>query len=104
MIRQPPVSTRTDPLFPDQTLFRPKIGYPGAIIGLSGGIDSAVVLAVAVDALGADNVRTVMMPSRYTADISHTDAGDMAQRLGVRHEDIAIGPAVDAFEIGRAHV
>ena len=75
-----------------------KNGFPGAIIGLSGGIDSAVVLAVAVDALGAANVRTVMMPSRYTADISQTDAGDMAQRLGVRHDDIAIGPAVDAFE------
>ncbi|MCD0505148.1 NAD+ synthase [Bordetella petrii] len=75
-----------------------KNGFPGAIIGLSGGIDSAVVLAVAVDALGAGNVRTVMMPSRYTADISQTDATDMAQRLGVRHDDIAIGPAVDAFE------
>jgi len=74
-----------------------KNGFPGAIIGLSGGIDSAVVLAVAVDALGAANVRTVMMPSRYTADISQTDASDMAQRLGVRHDDIAIGPAVDAF-------
>jgi len=75
-----------------------KNGFPGAIIGLSGGIDSAVVLAVAVDALGAGNVRTVMMPSRYTADISQTDATDMARRLGVRHDDIAIGPAVDAFE------
>jgi len=75
-----------------------KNGFPGAIIGLSGGIDSAVVLAVAVDALGAGNVRTIMMPSRYTADISQTDATDMARRLGVRHDDIAIGPAVDAFE------
>lgn len=74
-----------------------KNGFPGAIIGLSGGIDSAVVLAVAVDALGAANVRTVMMPSRYTVEISQTDASDMAQRLGVRHDDIAIGPAVDAF-------
>lgn len=75
-----------------------KNGFPGAIIGLSGGIDSAVVLAVAVDALGAQNVRTVMMPSRYTADISQTDATDMAQRLGVQHDDIAIAPAFDAFE------
>ncbi|CAM3716405.1 NAD+ synthase [Bordetella tumulicola] len=75
-----------------------KNGFPGAIIGLSGGIDSAVVLAVAVDALGAENVRTVMMPSRYTADISQTDATDMAQRLGVRHDDIAIAPAFEAFE------
>lgn len=75
-----------------------KNGFRGAIIGLSGGIDSAVVLAVAVDALGAENVRTVMMPSRYTADISQTDATDMAQRLGVRHDDIAIAPAFEAFE------
>jgi hypothetical protein len=55
-----------------------KNGFPGAIIGLSGGIDSALVLAVAVDALGADKVRTVMMPSPYTADISWIDARDMA--------------------------
>ena len=75
-----------------------KNGFPGAIIGLSGGIDSAVVLAVAVDALGAQNVRTVMMPSRYTADISLNDATDMAARLGVQHDDIAIAPMVDAFE------
>ncbi|SAI71410.1 NAD synthetase [Bordetella ansorpii] len=75
-----------------------KNGFPGAIIGLSGGIDSAVVLAVAVDALGADNVRAVMMPSRYTADISQIDAADMAQRLGVKYDDIAIAPAIGAFE------
>ncbi|HTK01491.1 MAG TPA: NAD+ synthase [Bordetella sp.] len=72
--------------------------FPGAIIGLSGGIDSAVVLAIAVDALGAENVRAVMMPSRYTADISQTDAADMARRLGVRYDVIAIGPVVDSFE------
>ncbi|HEY0294096.1 MAG TPA: NAD+ synthase [Bordetella sp.] len=75
-----------------------KNGFPGAIIGLSGGIDSAVVLAVAVDALGADNVRAVMMPSRYTADISQLDASDMARRLGVRYDEIAIAPAFQAFE------
>ena len=57
-----------------------------------------MVLAVAVDAIGADNVRAVMMPTRYTADISQIDAADMARRLGVRCDDIAIGPAVDAFE------
>ncbi|AZY52374.1 NAD+ synthase [Bordetella avium] len=76
--------------------------FPGAIIGLSGGIDSAVVLAIAVDAVGADNVRAVMMPSRYTADISLTDARDMAQRLGVRYDEIVIGPIVDAFETALA--
>jgi len=75
-----------------------KNGFPGAILGLSGGIDSAVVLAVAVDAIGADNVRAVMMPSRYTADISLTDAADMAERLGVQYDEIVIGPIVDAFE------
>ncbi|AEE67915.1 NAD synthetase [Bordetella pertussis] len=79
-----------------------KNGFPGAIIGLSGGIDSAVVLAVAVDAVGADNVRAVMMPSRYTADISLTDAADMARRLGVQYDVIAIGEVVDRFEAALA--
>ena len=74
-----------------------KNGFPGAIIGLSGGIDSALVLAVAVDALGADRVRTVMMPSPYTADISWIDARDMAQRLKVRYDEISIVPEFEAF-------
>lgn len=74
-----------------------KNGFPGAIIGLSGGIDSALVLAVAVDALGADKVRAVMMPSPYTADISWIDARDMAARLGVRYDEIAVHPMFDAF-------
>ncbi|OZI44846.1 NAD+ synthase [Bordetella genomosp. 5] len=79
-----------------------KNGFPGVIIGLSGGIDSAVVLAVAVDAIGADNVRAVMMPSRYTADISLTDAADMARRVGVQYDEIVIGPVVEAFEAALA--
>jgi len=74
-----------------------KNGFPGAIIGLSGGIDSALVLALAVDALGADRVRTVMMPSPYTAEISWLDAREMATRLGVRYDEIAIAPMFDAF-------
>jgi NAD+ synthase (glutamine-hydrolysing) len=74
-----------------------KNGFPGALIGLSGGIDSALVLAIAVDALGPDRLRTVMMPSPYTARISWVDALDMAQRLGVRHEEISIAPIFDAF-------
>ncbi len=74
-----------------------KNGFPGVIIGLSGGVDSALVLAVAVDALGADAVRTVMMPSPYTAEISLHDAAQMAARLGVRHEVLDIGPMFDAF-------
>jgi NAD+ synthase (glutamine-hydrolysing) len=74
-----------------------KNGFPGAIIGLSGGIDSALVLAVAVDALGADKVRAVMMPSKYTADISWIDARDMAKRLGVRYDEIPIESCFNAF-------
>ena len=74
-----------------------KNGFPGAIIGLSGGMDSALVLALAVDALGADRVRTVMMPSPYTADISWIDARDMAGRVGVRYDELAIAPMFDAF-------
>ncbi len=80
-----------------------KNGFPGAIIGLSGGIDSALVLAVAVDALGADRVRCVMMPSKYTADISWIDARDMAARLGVRYDEIPIEPMFDAFRTSLAH-
>ena len=71
--------------------------FPGALIGLSGGIDSAVVLAIAVDALGPENVRCVMMPSPYTAGISLVDARDMAQRLGVRYDEKSIVPMFDAF-------
>jgi NAD+ synthase (glutamine-hydrolysing) len=79
-----------------------KNGFPGAIIGLSGGIDSALVLAVAVDALGAGRVRTVMMPSPYTADISWIDAREMANGLGVRHDEIPIAPVFEAFKAGLA--
>jgi NAD+ synthase (glutamine-hydrolysing) len=79
-----------------------KNGFPGALIGLSGGIDSALVLAIAVDALGADRVRAVMMPSPYTADISWIDARDMATRLGVRYDEIAIAPMFDAFRASLA--
>ena len=72
--------------------------FPGVIIGLSGGVDSALVLAIAVDALGADKVRTVMMASRYTADISWIDAREMAQNLGVQYDEIPISEPVDALE------
>ena len=74
-----------------------KNGFPGALLGLSGGIDSALVLAIAVDALGASKVRTVMMPSPYTAEISWVDARDMAQRLGVRYDEVSIVPEFEAF-------
>ena len=72
--------------------------FPGVIIGLSGGVDSALVLAIAVDALGADKVRAVMMASRYTADISWIDAREMAQNLGVQYDEIPISGPVDALE------
>lgn len=75
-----------------------KNGFPGAILGLSGGIDSALVLAIAVDALGKDKVRAVMMPSPYTADISWIDARDMAARLGVRYDEVSIAPEFEAFK------
>ncbi|HEY3049507.1 MAG TPA: NAD+ synthase [Polaromonas sp.] len=79
-----------------------KNGFPGAILGLSGGIDSALVLAIAVDALGADKVRTVMMPSPYTADISWIDAREMAERLKVRYDEISIIPEFEAFKASLA--
>ena len=79
-----------------------KNGFPGALLGLSGGIDSALVLAIAVDALGADEVRTVMMPSPYTADISWIDARDMAARMGVRYDEISIKPQFEAFKAALA--
>jgi NAD+ synthase (glutamine-hydrolysing) len=80
-----------------------KNGFPGVLIGLSGGIDSALVLAIAVDALGAEKVRTVMMPSPYTADISWIDARDMAQRMRVRYDEISIVPQFEAFKASLAN-
>jgi NAD+ synthase (glutamine-hydrolysing) len=79
-----------------------KNGFPGALLGLSGGIDSALVLAIAVDALGKHNVRAVMMPSPYTADISWIDAREMALRLGVRYDEISIVPEFEAFKASLA--
>ena len=74
-----------------------KNGFPGAIIGLSGGIDSALTLAIAVDALGADRVRAVMMPSPYTARMSLDDSREMVRRLGVRYDEIGIEPAMKTY-------
>ncbi len=71
--------------------------FPGVVLGLSGGIDSALSAAVAVDALGPERVRCVMMPSRYTAQDSLDDAEDCAKLLGVAYETIGIEQAVDAF-------
>jgi NAD+ synthase len=72
--------------------------FPGVVLGLSGGIDSALSAAVAVDALGADKVRCIMLPSKYTSSLSLTDAEACAKALGVSYETIPISPAVEAFD------
>lgn len=74
-----------------------KNGFPGVVLGLSGGIDSAVTLAVAVDALGADRVHAVMMPFHYTSSISIEDAAIEADILGVAYRSISIEPLFDSF-------
>ena len=79
-----------------------KNGFPGVILGLSGGIDSALVLALAVDALGADKVRAVMMASPYTQDISWIDSRDMVARLKVRYDEIPIAELFAQFRTALA--
>jgi len=74
-----------------------KNGFPGVLIGLSGGIDSALTLVIAVDALGPERVEAVMMPSQYTADMSREDAAELARRLGVTYRVISIKPMFDSF-------
>ena len=74
-----------------------KSGFPGVLLGLSGGVDSAITAVVAADALGPDRVRCFMLPSEYTSRDSLEDAAGCAERLGVRLDEIAISPAVDAF-------
>ena len=71
--------------------------FKGVVLGLSGGIDSALTLAMAVDALGADRVEAVMMPFRYTSDLSKNDAAEQARRMGVRYSSISIEPMYEAF-------
>ncbi|RMX08674.1 NAD+ synthase [Corticibacter populi] len=75
-----------------------KNGFRHVLLGLSGGLDSALVLAIAVDALGAERVRAVMMPSPYTASISLDDAREMARRLQVQYDEIGIRPAFEALK------
>ena len=76
--------------------------FPGVVLGLSGGVDSALTLAIAVDALGADHVQAVMMPSRYTSQMSRDDAAQQARTLGVGYDVISIEgmfeAALDALE------
>ena len=75
-----------------------KNGFPGVLIGLSGGVDSAITAAVAVDALGPDRVRCVMMPSPFTSQESLEDAAEAAKLMGVHLDDVGIQPAMSAFE------
>jgi NAD+ synthase (glutamine-hydrolysing) len=74
-----------------------KNGFPGVLLGLSGGVDSALTLALAVDALGAARVRAVMMPSPYTANMSLEDSREMIATLGVRYDEWSITPAFNAL-------
>ena len=75
-----------------------KNGFPGVLLGISGGIDSALCAAIAVDALGADRVRGVMLPFRFTAQVSLDDAAQLARHLGIRYEVLPIAKAVHGFE------
>jgi NAD+ synthase len=75
-----------------------KNGFPGVVLGLSGGIDSAICAAMAVDALGADRVHAIMLPSRYTSKDSLEDAALCASALGIRYDTVPISDTVDAFE------
>ena len=75
-----------------------KNGFPGVLLGVSGGINSALCAAIAVDALGADRVRGVMLPFRFTAQVSLDDAAKLAGALGIRYEVLPIAQAVNGFE------
>ncbi|HEY8334989.1 MAG TPA: NAD+ synthase [Tardiphaga sp.] len=75
-----------------------KNGFPGVLLGVSGGIDSALCAALAVDALGANRVRGVMLPFRFTAQVSLDDAAQLAGKLGIRYEVLPIAQAVNGFE------
>lgn len=74
-----------------------KNGFNGVVLGLSGGIDSALTLAVAVDALGPEKVEAIMMPFKYTSEMSRNDAAEQAQRMGVTYKSIGIEPIFDSF-------
>ncbi|MBM86106.1 MAG: NAD+ synthase [Rhodospirillaceae bacterium] len=96
-----PIETGLEAIYQAMTIglrdYVNKNGFPGVILGLSGGIDSAISAAVAVDALGPDRVHCVMMPSPYTREESLEDAAEAAHLLGTRIDTISIGPAMQAF-------
>ncbi|NRG18613.1 NAD+ synthase [Rhizobiales bacterium] len=81
-----------------------KNGFPGVVLGLSGGIDSAVVAAMAVDALGPEKVHCVMLPYRYTSEESITDADQLARDLGIRYDTVPIAEPVEGFQHALAKV
>jgi len=97
-----PVPAEAEAIYRAMTLglrdYVTKNGFPGVLIGLSGGIDSALTAAVAIDALGAGRVHCVMMPSPYTSPESLEDAAECAKLLGARLDEISIGPAMEAFD------
>ncbi len=106
-IIQPRQVTTTAPLMMEEAVYRAlvlgvrdfvgKNGFKGVVIGLSGGVDSALTLVIAVDALGAENVHAIMMPTRYTSDMSHEDAEAEAKILGVKYDIIPIENAFNTF-------
>ncbi|RVT86818.1 NAD+ synthase [Rhodobacteraceae bacterium CCMM004] len=81
-----------------------KTGFGQVLLGLSGGVDSALVATIAADALGPDNVRCVMLPSKYTGQASLDDAAEVARRLGCRLDTVSIAAPVDAVEGSLAHL
>jgi len=80
-----------------------KNGFPGVLLGLSGGVDSALTLAIAVDALGRERVHAVMMPSEFTAQISIDDSREMMQIHGIQYSEIPVTPMFEAFKASLAH-
>jgi NAD+ synthase len=102
---QGPIATALDPDKADYAAcvlglrdYVNKTGFPGVLLGVSGGIDSALCAAIAVDALGAQRVRGVMLPFRFTAQVSLDDAAQLASHLGIRYEVLPISQAVHGFE------
>lgn len=81
-----------------------KNGFPGVVLGLSGGVDSALCAAIAVDALGPEHVRCIMLPYKFTSQESLTDAAACAKALGVRYERLPIASAVEGFETALAPI
>jgi NAD+ synthase len=81
-----------------------KNGFPGVVLGLSGGIDSALCAAIAVDALGARRVRALMLPYRFTSQVSIDDAAQVARALGIQYDVVPVAPAVEGIEAALAPV